>query len=198
MFIFKNFNGVEKKCSGCKVWKPIAEFGKESRSGSGLKPRCKKCCNAYDKSFYPKIKNEKLAREKAKYVKRVRIKKYTELEIRLLKNYRRLIYRLKIVKNGRRTSELLGYTYLELIFHLGKIPDTHEAIDHKIPITWFLDFNECQLINHLQNLQILTKTENSKKKNIYSHPVSFEYFEMVKDKLKPQYKNKISHYGTTN
>lgn len=191
----KYFNGISKVCNKCKIEKPVSDFGKEKRIKHGLKSRCKKCCSEYEKSIYHLYRDKKLKRDAKRYIKKgAKRSLLTPLELRAIKMYRKLIYRLKTTKVNT-TEIMLGYSYNTLIECLGKVPDLNENIDHKIPITWFIDIADCKLINNLNNLQILTKSENSKKNNFYSHPVSFEYFEMVKDKLKPQYKNKISHYG---
>jgi len=193
MFIFKNFTGTDKKCSGCKAWKPISEFGKEKRAINGLKPRCKACCNAYDKLFYPNIRDKKLLRDNAKYVKRIRVKKYTDDELRTIKICRKWLHRLRINKNGRLTEQMLGYTYKDLINSLGRCPNENEHIDHKVPITWFKDYSNYRLINDLRNLHILTRFENLSKNNKYAHPISFEYFELIKDEIKIDHLNKINH-----
>lgn len=194
----KYFNGISKICNKCKTEKPVSDFGKEKRIKHGLKSRCKKCCSAYEKSIYHLYRDKKIKRDAGRYIKKgAKRSKLTNTELRAIKMYRKLIYRLRISKTNT-TEIMLGYSYKQLIAALGKVPELNENIDHKIPITWFINITDCKLINDLQNLQILTKTENSKKNNFYSHPVSFEYFEMVKDKLKPQYINKITHYGNRN
>lgn len=122
--------------------------------------------------------------------------KLTNLRYRTTRAYRKLLYRLKVNKYGKTTSEMLGYTYSDLIIKLGREPNIDEAVDHKIPVSWFLDIAEVRLINHLDNLQILTKTENGKKLNSFCHPVNAQYFELIKDKIKPKYLTKIKSNGT--
>lgn len=94
---------------------------------------------------------------------------------------------------GQRTSRLLGYTYLELINALGRCPELTENIDHKIPMSWFKDNSKVKVINDLRNLQILSAVENQSKNNKYSHPVCFEYFELIKDEIKVNFLNKVKH-----
>ena len=108
---------------------------------------------------------------------------------------RSLIYRLKIEKRGR-TAEVLGFTISELIAKLGRLPTQNESLDHKIPVTWFVSTEYVKEINNLENLQILSRSENSRKNNFHSHEISHEYFLMIKDIIKPQFLNKIKIYGT--
>lgn len=104
---------------------------------------------------------------------------------------RMLVYRLIGGRRGR-TSHLLGYSSIQLKEHLGRFPRKNESLDHKIPVTWFLDLNKVALINHLHNLQILTKRANSMKLNSFAHPVSKEYFELIRNEIKPQHINQLT------
>lgn len=36
-----------KKCTRCKVAKPLAEFSKHHKSGDGRQPWCKECCSTH-------------------------------------------------------------------------------------------------------------------------------------------------------
>ena len=111
-------------------------------------------------------------------------------EYRMKRLMRAMLYRLKIYKNTK-TATMLGYTYTDLINHLGRVPTRKEAIDHKIPTTWFEDMSDYKTINSLENLQILTRSENSKKNNYYADPVSLEFYNEVIGKIKQQYKEKV-------
>lgn len=44
----KNSN-MKKRCSRCKEWKDVSEFGKDKSSKDGLYRRCRPCVNAYSK-----------------------------------------------------------------------------------------------------------------------------------------------------
>ena len=50
-------------------------------------------------------------------------------------------------------------------------------------------------INNLENIQILTRSENSKKGNRDCSEVSEEYYNLVKDLIKPEFQNKIKTNG---
>ena len=48
-------------------------------------------------------------------------------------------------------------------------------------------------INHLDNLQILSSHDNNLKNNKFAHKISIEYFELIKNIIKPKYINKINY-----
>ena len=102
---------------------------------------------------------------------------------------RTLIYRLMKDKTEK-TSSLLGYTSIDLINLLGSdISIKH--IDHKVPLSWFIDGTDVKIINSLDNLQLLTQSENVKKHNCYADPVSPEYYELIKNHIKLNYLNSL-------
>jgi len=111
---------------------------------------------------------------------------------RLIKNMRKLVYRLVSGKNER-TSDILGFTHEQLIMKLGRCPKVGESIDHKIPVSWFEKSAGVRMISDLENLQILSKSENSKKMNTFAHCVSAEYYNRIIHLIKPEYKNKVHH-----
>lgn len=53
-----------KKCSKCKVEKPIGEFHKDARNKDGLRYQCKACTKAYVKAHYQENKDKKKAHHK--------------------------------------------------------------------------------------------------------------------------------------
>jgi len=141
-------------------------------------------------AYGKKYREENLQYLKAKANEREKFLVKTNLEYRLIKNHRKLIYNLKIAKTGR-TKEMLGYGKDELIFALGRLPELNESIDHKIPVTWFIKDTPIKIINSLLNLQILTRSENSKKGNSFCHPVSKEFLQQCLPFIKPIFKTKI-------
>ena len=139
-----------------------------------------------------RLKNKEHLNKKAlEYVKR-RIK--IDDDYRAVRNMRKLIYRLKIEKRGK-TSDVLGYTIIDLKNKLGRLPNRNESLDHKIPVSWFVSNEYIKEINHLENLQILSRSENSKKGNRNCCKVSFEYYTLIKSLIKPEFQNKIKTNG---
>jgi hypothetical protein len=222
---------MEKKCRKCKEVKDISFFGKESRTNSGYKSRCKKCCNEQYKIDYPKYRDAKLNqlkvyysvnadsikfksnqaykkqdpehrklikskwREKNRQRLRERQNNYIQERIktdpvfRTDRKMRTLIYRL-IKDKTERTSVLLGYTSIDLMNLLGSdIQSKH--IDHKIPLSWFVSGTDIKIINSLSNLQLLSQSDNVKKHNCFAHPISEDYYSLIKPHIKIKYINQI-------
>lgn len=130
---------------------------------------------------------DKINKNTLKYVKD-KIK--NDPDFNLTRLHRKLIYRLKIEKLGR-SSEVLGYTKDELKDYLGRYPGKNECIDHKVPVSWFKDKSDVKIINSLSNLQILSRSENLKKGNLFSHEVSLDYYNLIINKIKEKYKQKL-------
>ena len=120
--------------------------------------------------------------------KRAKIRLQNDNNYRFIKNVRKLIYRLKIEKN-KSTELLLNYSYLDLINYLGRTPEKDEHLDHKIPVSWFVENTPIFLIHSLNNLQILKKEQNLQKGNKFSHEIPYEYFLQIQSFIN---KDKIS------
>lgn len=48
-----------KKCSKCKMWKPLGEFHQDSRRKDGAESDCGKCANRYSQQYYQIHQKEK-------------------------------------------------------------------------------------------------------------------------------------------
>ena len=105
---------------------------------------------------------------------------------------RSLVYRILINKT-KTTFEILGYDKNDLLKSLGRYPNQEESIDHKVPVSWFVEYTDIKLINHLENLQILSTKDNLIKSNTFAHKISKNYYELIKNKIKPKYLNKINY-----
>jgi len=144
--------------------------------------------NKKEKSKIWHLKNrERVNKQKLEYMKE-KIK--TDSEFRAIRNMRKLVYRLKVEKRSK-TAEVLGYTITDLKNKLGRLPERNESFDHKIPVSWFISTEYIREINNLENLQILTRSENSSKSNHYCCEVSIEYFLQIKHLIKEPFLNKI-------
>ena len=149
--------------------------------------------NPDKKRIYNKAYNTanklKLNEKKNEYEKN-RVKK--DPNYRLIKNMRKMVLR-SISNKSRTTFKELGYPKEVLVGHLGRLPNSDEAIDHKIPVSWFKSGSPISVISHYKNLQILSKSENCKKSNKLSHPVDYDYYLVAVRHIKEKYSTKITH-----
>jgi len=127
-----------------------------------------------DKRKIYDVKNKKRINETRRKRYKVRIK--TDLDFKLKKIYRNLIKRVLVYKKHKSTSELLGYTSIQLKenieskFKDGMSWDNYGKweIYHIRPIDSFdLQNTPPNIIHSLDNLQPLWKLENIKKGNNY-------------------------------
>ena len=142
----------------------------------------------YNKDY--RIKNREKLNKVANEYEKNKVK--NNPHYRLVKNMRKLVYRT-LLNKSKNTVELLGYDANDLLQKLSRYPNQTEAIDHKIPVSWFVEYADIKLINHLDNLQILSSHDNSVKNNKFAHKISIEYFELIKNIIKPKYINKINY-----
>jgi len=95
------------------------------------------------------------------------------------------LYRTRHKKNGRPLEEVVGYSKETFNLKVGVGQNGYD-LDHKIPVTWFNDY-EPHLVYHYDNLQWIPANENRSKLNRFSHPISLEYFEKIKHLIKDEY-----------
>lgn len=91
----------------------------------------------------------------------------------------------RIKKGNKNTMELVGYNKEDFLNQIGKHSIGFD-LDHKIPVTWFTSY-EPHLVYSLDNLQWLEQKINRSKNNRYSHSISVEYFNKIKNLLKKEY-----------
>lgn len=65
-----------KVCTKCGVEKSLSEFVKQAACRDGLHPRCKSCCNEYQKQ-YSKTNKEKIRQRRRKYYQPKRKEQYS-------------------------------------------------------------------------------------------------------------------------
>lgn len=68
--------------------------------------------------------------------------------------------------------------------------DIHD-IDHKIPVSWFVSTTPPHIVNHLHNIQPLTKENNINKSNRYADSVTESYYHEVLPFIKSDYQKNI-------
>ncbi len=120
---------------------------------------------------YNEINKEKI-NETRRNIYKERIK--TDINFKLKKIHRNILKRILKYKKHESTSDLLGYTSIELKecieskFKTGMTWENYGEweIDHIIPISFFdLETTHPSVVNSLDNLQPLWKLENIKKSN---------------------------------
>lgn len=98
---------------------------------------------------------------------------------------------LKKIKKDKddKTIVLLGYSPEELKKYLETLSSdwVKYEIDHKIPITWFKEDTPASVVNDFRNLQLLTKSENNKKRNFWMSDVDDVYLNEIKNYIKEKH-----------
>lgn len=193
--------------------KPISDFGKKAASKDGLDYYCRICRKSYynnkkyDRKQYQSLYKRVISEERKLYLKEYNLKnkhkyigKYKIIKVekgtndtRTIKKINNLVHRTLNYKNEKKlklSKNYLGWTKHCFIKKFGNIPKDYH-IDHKIPVSWFLKHTPINIINSLDNLQLLYKDDNLKKRNKFCHPVSIEFFELVKSYISNFYIDRI-------
>jgi hypothetical protein len=183
-----------KVCPKCKIEKPIEGFGKDIRNKDWLQERCKECYKEYYKEYYEKRKEcqkewrkanseykkefrkanaDKIKECGKKYYKANsdRIKEYQKEYIKANRDKRNAHTAKRRAKKLQATPPWLTNKHLSAIRMyysrsktLEKATGIKHHVDHIVPLQ---GKNVCGL--HVPwNLQVLTASENSSKKNHYS------------------------------
>lgn len=150
-----------------------------------------------------KIKSDPILNEKFLRKRRIYNKEYRKKNphVTIIRNQIRHIIESLSSKKTKGTWEELGYNkdefkvHIELQFisgmsweNIGLIIDKW-SIDHKIPISWFKRETPISIVNSLENLQPRWFIDNRKKWNLFSDPISSEFYSIClnyikEDKLK--------------
>jgi hypothetical protein len=179
--ITKNKLPIEVKiCSNCKLEKKIDFFHKHIGTKNGYRSMCVDCRKNKFVNDYPKImdnhrRRNKEYREKNKKLYNQYFKK-RYIKMSHLYAWRGLLsYVLRRVGSKKQdtTHNILGYSATDLKNHLEKLfvdgmswknwGEWH--IDHIRPISSFNKDDDPKIINSLDNLQPLWKSDNIKKSN---------------------------------
>jgi hypothetical protein len=97
----------------------------------------------------------------------------------------------KVKPNDTNTIELLGYTSTDLDNRLGVKPTKTAQIDHLIPLNWFILDTPPSISCDLRNLEWKTQSENASKSNRYADPVCLEYYDLIINYIRDEYKSQI-------
>lgn len=160
-----------KICGKCGELKPLSKFNKNKYGKHGIRSKCKKCDHAYHTEWYANNKKDKLKYNKeydAKH-KDVRTKYLKEYNKRWAKQNqdKRNITRAKYkAKKLKLTPELSDEETrkLELIYSKKHDLGSEWHVDHIIPLSK-------GGLHHPDNLQIIPKTENLRKKDRLNYEV---------------------------
>ncbi len=162
----------KKKCSGCGLFKQLSDYRKQSSSKSGYKSKCKGCCKIDDKK-YTSIEKNRANAARWRRENKERLKSYNKNYISAPKNNERMKKRNKIMANARYRL-FKNEEYMKsmcMLFDEGMSLENYGEwqIDHIVPVTHWLDIGieDFDVINAIENLQPLWKSENAKKSNNY-------------------------------
>jgi hypothetical protein len=198
--------------TACGIEKTVNEFYK----GSSLCKTCSKKLNDLrGKDYFRKKSKENWEKNKEYYSENnekvgEKNKKWREENIEKHKEYNRksaqksrkenpekhrwrylLKETLKKIKKDKddKTIVLLGYSPEELKKYLETLSSdwVKYEIDHKIPITWFKEDTPASVVNDFRNLQLLTKSENNKKRNFWMSDVDDVYLNEIKNYIKEKH-----------
>lgn len=199
-----------KKCYVCGEYKiRHNNFSVCNSNIDGFQDKCKKCISLYyvknKNKILKYIKNYSQNKDKSEYYsqyynnnKKER-NKYSKEWIKKNKHshrWRTLLHdslnRLKQNKSDT-TYNILGYSAQQLKEHLDKqgMDWNHHQIDHKIPISWFIETTPPHIVNDLRNLHPLTENENKTKKNLFGNIIPLSYIYDIETYIKEKYKEKL-------
>ena len=95
-----------------------------------------------------------------------------------------------ISEKNLKTEELLGYNFTQFEEKIGT-PLPNQQLDHKIPLSWFIDETPVSILFSLENLHYIDENINKTKSNSYCDKVSNEYKQSILKYIKTKYKNKL-------
>jgi DNA-directed RNA polymerase beta' subunit len=135
--------------------------------------------------------------EKGKKKQRERVDKIRTEQPHLIRWRKLLTHTLNRLGQPKEntTQELLRYSALELSNYLGNKPSKDAHIDHLIPVSWFIEITPANIVCDLRNLEWKDKVDNISKTNRYADEISLEYYETIKDYLKPEYVERMEIIG---
>ena len=157
-----------RKCSKCKVEKPLDSFGNLKNGKDGKCSYCKQCAKRdYDR--YVEANREKINERSREYIakrwSKLRKDKSQRYINELIKNG---IRRYIVNKRGKSYEDILGETFDNVRLHIEKqfkdgmswsnFGEWH--IDHIIPLSSGNNKDEWIKLNHYTNLQPLWAKEN--------------------------------------
>lgn len=189
-----------KVCKICNIEKDLSEFNFRKDRGT-YDTYCKICRSdyykdrKYDRKKYFSEYDRKITSERKSYLKeylKPRRYKYREKDKqnRVIYDVLRRVLRYTSSKKVACKNSVLGWSKEEFTKKIGTVKKGFH-VDHKIPISWFLESTPIHIINDLENLHLLVGEDNTRKRNRYCHPVSSEYLQKGIPYIKPKYQAKL-------
>jgi hypothetical protein len=198
------------KCNKCKTIKNLQEFRIKLNKQlyKDISNTCKTCDSNVGKDWYNK--NTQLTKDRAKKHREENPERHKELaRIKAVKSRKEKphIHRLKSLlsrfikatnqNKDMKTTVMVGYSYNDFknFIDSSELPLKGNHVDHKCPISWMYDNVPAHIANSLDNLQIITENENETKSQWWSHPLTIEYYDLLKQWIKDKYKNRFTLQG---
>lgn len=151
-----------KKCNECGEVLGVSHFAKRIKSKDGFQHKCKSCCKALNADWYKSNKqwvSEKNKRQRLKDLQayKNRLAKYAKENLPAYRARNALRYAAKV----RATPVWAEFDLIKIVYE--KAHALGFEVDHIVPIKSDL---VCGL--HVwANLQLLSESENCKKKNLF-------------------------------
>ena len=193
---------MEKKCTKCGEVKSLDDFSNAKHGKNGKASRCKDCDKEYYKNNREKlIKNakaysfknkEKIVEYKKDYFQKNKDELWRKLKIKINSDsILKLSYNIrsniaKSIKNQGYTKKTKTYNMLKCDYNFfmtwlnGVASNGYTygigdlQLDHVIPISLAETEDECILLNHYSNFQLLSADENVTKGNRYVNPTNLK------------------------
>ncbi len=197
-------DGLNVYCRKCcsekyKAWKlknqqKVIDWRLNNKEDLNLsRKRNKKWRDDNPEKYKTLVQNNNLLRKESKK-KYYRDKYHNDIEYKTKRKLRsQLTHFLNGKVKSKSTFELLGYSFEDFMSKFGDVMNSFLErqeiyhIDHKIPIDWFVLEAPIDLVFNLENLQIISQSENNNKKGYYPSPCSEEFLGKIKKFIKKEF-----------
>lgn len=198
------------KCNKCKCVKNINDFKVKLNKQlyKDISNTCIECDKKVSQKHYLNNKDSyKLRAKKHRDENPERHRELSRNKISISRKSKPHIHRLKgllsrFIKATKQnkiatTTIMLGYSYDEFKLFVNKslLPLKGNHVDHKCPLSWMSDNVPAHIANSLENLQIITENENESKSQWWSHPLSINYYNLLKEWIVDEYKDRFVLQG---
>lgn len=201
-----------KRCNECNIEKELSEyfFRKDTNT---YENKCKKCRCVQIKESRKKAfgyletrrkwreKNSEKVKEQSKeqYHKhkhsekrKILMNKFYNSDYGKFRARCKSLIRLVVNKKSNEftnSEKVLGWTKNDFKERYGDANNL--SVDHRVPIIWFEINTPLTIVNHLDNLQLLSISDNISKLSRYFDEISDNYRNMILPYIKDKFKNEI-------